>query len=294
MESIAELRKICQTAFKREPENVYGHFIRIFSIYVTRLLIPTSITANQVSVIMIVVGSTATLFFLSPSRWFFLTGALLMQFWYTLDGVDGEVARYRHYQKSGSQLMDKRDGSLTGMYLDMINHYIINFLLPVALGLGLFYQRGETRWLFIGIAASLAQVLMLSMHDARCRTQLTHLKRFSHIEVMKESAAETESPKKRSPARWVFIALHNTLTYPAVMNLTGLAALFNIFFPSLEWRVPLLGYLCLGSIVVSGTLIGRFVRRQLTEEEFHKTFRVSNTAGQSLQGLESKKNPKSY
>ena len=100
MESIEELRKICQSAFLREQANPYGRFIRIFSIYLTRFLIPTRMTPNGVSGIMILVGSFATLFFLVPSREMYLSGAILLQFWYTLDGVDGELARYRHYQRT--------------------------------------------------------------------------------------------------------------------------------------------------------------------------------------------------
>ncbi len=279
METIAELRKICQTAPGREMGNIYARrFIRFFSIFLTRFLLPHKISANQVSLLMIFVGVFSTCLFLFPFRWSFCAGALLMQLWYTLDGVDGEVARYRYYQKTGSIVMDKRDGSLTGMYLDMINHYIINLLVPATIAFGVFQKTGASGWILVGIAASLAQVLMLAMHDARSRAQLTHLKRFSHIEVLSTKKGKgTASSNERSLAHLIFIALHNTLTYPAVMNWVGIAGVLSLFHPAIEWRSFLLLYLALGTAIVSATLIAQSVNKHLNEEEFQNDFQVSDT-----------------
>jgi len=283
VESIPELRKICQTAFKKERadflrSNLYGHFVRLWSIYITRLVLPAGVSANQVTLMMIVTGVTATGFFCLPSRGTFLLGALLMQLWYTLDGVDGEVARYRHYQKTGALVMDKRDGGLTGMYFDMINHYIINLLLPLTAAFGLFWKTGSSVWMLIGILASLGQVLMLAVYDARCRTQLTHIKRFAWAEIIKETekVPSEKKEKGRNPLRVALAILHNTLTYPAVMNLTGLSALLNFIFPAVEWRVYLLLYLSFGSAIVTGTFVARAILQKTNEEEIRASFRLSD------------------
>lgn len=279
MESIEELRKICQTAFLRERANPYGRFIRTFSIYITRFLIPTKVTPNSVSGAMIFVGVLASCFFLFPSRTGFFVGAMLLQFWYALDGADGELARYRYYQRTGKMVMDKRDGGLTGMYIDMLNHYIINLLVPVTVSFGLFQQRGSSFWIFLGILGAVFQVLMLAIHDAQSRTILTHLKRFNYIEVIKvgtDAASEVKAKNQRSLPHWIFIALHHTLTYPAVMNLTGIAAIFNFVFPSWEWRVLFLHYVAWGTAVVSVSLIVRAVLLKTNEQELNATFKVSD------------------
>jgi hypothetical protein len=277
VESIPELRKIGQTAFLNERANPYGRFIRFFSIYVTRLLLPLGTTANQASLLMIIVGTLATCFFLSSNPGIFLAGALLMQLWYTLDGVDGEIARYRHYKKTGSLVIDKRDGVLAGMYLDMINHYIINFLVPIMAGFGLYLNTRSYFWLVAGVVGSLAQVLMLAMHDAKCRTQLTHIKRFRFAEILDPRPVEPSSKgRTRSLAHWIFIVLHNTLTYPSVMNGVGLAAILNLFFPRIDWRMLFLCYVSAGSALVSGTLITRTVSMKINEEEVHACFRLTD------------------
>ena len=45
MESIAELRNICQTTAKKDVSNVYMRYVsRFFSIYLTRLILPLPVT----------------------------------------------------------------------------------------------------------------------------------------------------------------------------------------------------------------------------------------------------------
>ena len=108
MESIAELRKICQSTAKKDKSNVYMRYVsRFFSIYLTRLVLPTRGTPNQVSFTMIVTGVASSFFFLSPHRAIFLLGAFLLQLWYIIDCMDGEVARYRQYQNTQTVITDK-------------------------------------------------------------------------------------------------------------------------------------------------------------------------------------------
>ena len=278
MESLSELRKICQTAPNKERGNIYAIVVsRTFSIFITRLLLPTGMTANQASVLMIVVGLLANFLFLFAWRETFLAGALLLQLWYILDGVDGEIARYHYYKRTGTLIRDKRDGGLTGQYLDMINHYIINFLVPATLSFGLYHQTGHSFWILIGFVASLTQVLMLAMHDARSRAQLTMLKRFSFAVISGQGKENPpQASKKRSVPHRIFMILHNTLTYPSVMNYAGIAAILDFLTPSFEWRVPLLFYWAFGTLTVITTLVSRAVTQQLIEEEFRQTFRVAD------------------
>lgn len=278
MENISELRKICQTAPQKERGNIYALVVsRTFSIFITRLLLPTGMTANQASVLMIAVGLLANFLFLFAWRETFLMGAFLLQLWYILDGVDGEIARYHYYKRTGSLVRDKRDGGLTGQYLDMINHYIINFLVPATLSFGVYHQTGRPFWILVGFVASLTQVLMLAMHDARSRAQLTMLKRFACAAISSPSKENTpQTAKERSLPHRIFMILHNTLTYPSVINYAGIAAVLNFAVPSLEWRIPLLLYWSFGTLVVITTLVTRAVTKQLTEEEFRHAFRVAD------------------
>ncbi len=276
MESIAELRKICQTTAQKDRSNVYMRYVsRSLSIYLTRLLIPTPVTANQVSFLMIVVGVLASCLFVFPSPGVFLFAALLLQFWYILDCCDGEVARYRQYQQSESIVSDKRNSSMAGAYYDIINHYIINFLVPIMIGYGLCFATERLLFLNLGIIASLGQVLTLAMHDGRSRVLLAQVRKFESVQVVSapKSTAEAPAPKpKRSLPHVIFMVVHYTMTYPTVMNLVIITAVLNFIFPFFEWRIPLLVYLAVGSAVVSLVFIARTIAKRTIEDEFQKGF----------------------
>ena len=109
MQSMEELRKICQKPnYKKVGNFMARHITRDQALYVTRFLLPTGISANQVTLLSMVTGVIAALFFIPSNKWFFFTGALLLQLWYILDHVDGQIARYRN------------QSSLTGMFFDFI------------------------------------------------------------------------------------------------------------------------------------------------------------------------------
>ena len=246
---------------------------RFFSIYLTRLILPTQVTPNQVSLAMIVTGIVASIFFLFPFSFSFLIGALLLQLWYLIDCMDGEVARYRHYQATGSVVISKHECKLTGGYFDIINHYIVNFLVPITISFGLFLLSGRLFFILLGIVGSLSQVLMLAMHDGRHRTILTYLKKYRQVEMV--PAKSSEEKVRKSLAHWAFIVLHYTVTYPTVMNLVLVAAVLNFVFPSIEWRSFLIIYLAGGSILVASAIISRTIARQTIEEEVQTQFKMA-------------------
>lgn len=101
--------------------NVLGHPIlqRVLSIYITRLILPTRITANQVTILMLLVGVVSAIPFYFGHIWW---GLALSYVCILLDASDGEVARYR------------KQYSLRGIYLDLINHLAIQAWFFLALG----------------------------------------------------------------------------------------------------------------------------------------------------------------
>ncbi|GMU41358.1 MAG: hypothetical protein AMXMBFR23_22240 [Chloroflexota bacterium] len=118
MESIRELRVKCQGVhagdWTVQP-------VRWVSIYLTRILIPLGLTANQASILNLLVGlAAAACFAVGVTAW--PLGCALLALNMILDCVDGELARYR-----GSS-------SLTGLYLDRLNS--LTMYPSVLLGLG--------------------------------------------------------------------------------------------------------------------------------------------------------------
>ena len=102
----------------------YGrYFVRHFSIYISLACVRLGISANAVTVAWGVAGLIGS-FCMVPHRvsWN-LVGFAFWQLWYMGDCVDGEVAR----------LTEKP--SLLGLYLDELNHVVVNSTFVLALGL---------------------------------------------------------------------------------------------------------------------------------------------------------------
>jgi phosphatidylglycerophosphate synthase len=118
--------------------------VRSVSIYITWLLIPTGITGNGVSTINVLVGlaSGAAMAFGRP--WGYLAGFLLLVLNAVLDGVDGEMARYRS------------QSSLTGLFIDRINSIFVFPAILLGAGVGLFQQYDRVWLLYAAFFAAFA------------------------------------------------------------------------------------------------------------------------------------------
>lgn len=126
MESIKELREICQAGKVEKSRQRYWWYLvfgRYPSIYITRLLLPLPITPNAVSIISIILGLAGVVCFLQPSISSNILGTILIYFYWLLDKVDGEIARYKNLQ------------SLQGKYLDEVAHFFLPGLFFFALGI---------------------------------------------------------------------------------------------------------------------------------------------------------------
>jgi phosphatidylglycerophosphate synthase len=127
MPSVAELRAVVQPPEQMSRYNaehwVGGLYMRKISLHATRYLIPTGISANGVTWLLIFSGIAGAACLLVPGVWGPLLCALLMQVQILFDCSDGEVARWR--QKF----------SPAGIYLDRVGHYTTESSLPIFLGL---------------------------------------------------------------------------------------------------------------------------------------------------------------
>lgn len=108
---------------------VYG---RKISIYLTWLLLHTSLSANRVSWLATAVGVLAGVVLALPHYSGIVLGFLLIQLHMLLDNADGEVARYR------------QDFSPLGNYIDKIMHVFTHTAVLVGLGVNGFLAADET------------------------------------------------------------------------------------------------------------------------------------------------------
>ena len=130
--------------------------MRRLSPYLTRILLGTAITANGVTVLMIVTGAAAGAALLIPGLVGAVLAALLAQLQMLWDCCDGEVARWR------------QTFSPTGFFLDKLGHYTVaECAIPLALGVradGGFDSLGG--WTTLGALLAVLVLVNKSLNDA--------------------------------------------------------------------------------------------------------------------------------
>lgn len=155
--SLDELKAVAQpeqVIRRRNSEHWAGNYLRVGSIRLTRLLLPTGISANGTTWLMIVVGVLAAAVLILPGWWPFLACAVLIQFSIMIDCSDGEVARWRD------------QGSASGVYIDRIGHYLTEAALPICFGLHLDGGPAAVGgWTTIGLAVAVLVLLKKSFGD---------------------------------------------------------------------------------------------------------------------------------
>jgi phosphatidylglycerophosphate synthase len=170
--TIAQLREITQPPAvrgRRTAEHWTGDlYMRRISPYVTRVLLPTGISANGVTWLMILSGWLAAPALLVPGLLGAILAVLCTQLQMMWDACDGEVARWRG--TSGPM----------GIFLDKVGHYTVETLIALALGVRAAGGPGEITdhlgWICLG--ALLAWLLCLNkalndmVHAARAHAGL--------------------------------------------------------------------------------------------------------------------------
>jgi phosphatidylglycerophosphate synthase len=107
---LGTLRSICQGEKVRQDRRPWYVFTRRVSIGITWLLLHTPVTANQVTVVSLLLTLVGPALIAMPSAALALLGAGALVVHYFLDKVDGEIARFRKVY------------SLAGVYMDELSH----------------------------------------------------------------------------------------------------------------------------------------------------------------------------
>ncbi len=122
---IATLRAICHRDKLERDRRFWYAASRKISIYLTWLLVHTGITANQVTLLTVLLAWGGAILIATPPAWLALCGASALLSYHLLDKVDGDIARFR------------RTFSIVGVYLDEVGHALAFGGIFVGLGLHL-------------------------------------------------------------------------------------------------------------------------------------------------------------
>ncbi|WP_155055830.1 CDP-alcohol phosphatidyltransferase family protein [Streptomyces blattellae] len=182
--SVAELRPVVHPAGvkdRRSGEHWAGRlYMREVSLRITRSLVNTKVTPNQLTYLMTLCGVLAAPALLVPGIAGAALGVLMVQLYLLLDCVDGEVARW------------KQQFSLGGVYLDRVGAYLCDAAVLVGFGLRAADLWGSGRidwlWAFLGTLAALGAILI------KAETDLVGVARHQGgLPPVKEAASEPRS-----------------------------------------------------------------------------------------------------
>ncbi len=154
---IAQLVEICGgegTAGRNEPRDlrrIYARGVRKLSIRITRVLLPTGISANQTTVIGILVGIAGGLLLAVNEYWAQILAIVLMQLAFVLDFCDGEIARFERE-------IEGQSSGAGGAYLDWVGHYYMPAAITAGLTWGVFRETGDWWWPALGLIVILSLV----------------------------------------------------------------------------------------------------------------------------------------
>jgi phosphatidylglycerophosphate synthase len=140
-----EQQVVLDSAVKATDGFFTSFFVSPYSKYIARWAARRGLTPNQVTTASMAVGTLAAAAFATGERWGLVAGALLLQLAFTLDCVDGQLARYTMtFTKFGA-------------WLDSIFDRGKEYVVYAGLAIGASHA-GDPVWMLAGAALTLQTV----------------------------------------------------------------------------------------------------------------------------------------
>lgn len=262
--TLAELRAGCQKPHFRTRGNWYARrIVRPSAVLGTWLFVRLGVSAHVTTACAWLCGLAACAA-LGCNQW--LSGALLLQAWYFLDHVDGQLARWG------------RTESLDGVQLDYLMHHCLTLFVPVAIGWGVAEDAGERGWHLLGLAWGGGALLLKLWDDALYKSFFQRLKRL-HGELHLVGGAGlppgTAAVQERLWRRSLRAA-RTALEMHVLLNLLTLLGVARL------WAGPATQPIAAGLLIAGAALAPTFfctqlvrgLDREAAEQQFKRWFRL--------------------
>lgn len=265
---LAELERRCQKPDHRRIGNWMARRVsRPMALRVTWIVQPWSVSAHGVTCLAALTALASALAFARGTVGSWLLAAALLQLWYLLDHVDGQLARL--YGTS----------SLDGVQLDYLMHHAVNLLIPWGVGWGLAGRPFEPVWLVLGLACSLGLLSIGLVNDTRYKAFIDRLKNVEGELLVSGGGGCRPAPAPpvpRRPLRLAAYLVRKACEIHLVMNSLTLLAVVQWL---LDDRGLLAGraYLSLlatGSLLLFAASLVRSLHRGDCEREFSAWYRL--------------------
>lgn len=221
-----DIAKLKERGYKKK-KNLPRYAIWVthrISIRVVGLLENRDVSPNTITLISIITGIIAGVLFFSPSTISYFIGAIILELYYVLDAVDGQYARV------------KGRTSFTGAYFDYISNHIVQSLVFLGIGIGMYNQSKQVFFLLAGFFSAWGMLFIYIIFDARHSVLLNRGKK-----IVEEGGEKTRD----SFLKKLFMIMHKSCTYPTIMNLISLLALVSILV-----KIPQIKSLILFKILI--------------------------------------------
>jgi phosphatidylglycerophosphate synthase len=139
-------RRLFRRLIKPTESFLSQKFERRVSQAITRRLLDSRITPNQISIASILLGVFSALLFLAEPRMAHVAGGILLILSSIIDGCDGEVARLRFQE------------SRLGSWLDFLGDNVVHMSFFLCLGFGLFLRGDGALYAWLGGLAVLGNL----------------------------------------------------------------------------------------------------------------------------------------
>ena len=203
MVTIEEIRKIGQPREILATHSPYSvHVLRKVSPYFTRFFIAHGITANQVSILGILIGISSAIMLFSGTP-LMLVGCLLYQLWNLFDSIDGEIAR----------VTDTKTPS--GKYLETIGDAIVECSFVLFLGIGLSRMLDNVLFFYLGLF--FAMFVMSLNCFARTRDVLSSSRTQTDVRAFLEDGQPLGVKRVYKNLRILFIVYNGYLIVTALL-----------------------------------------------------------------------------
>jgi hypothetical protein len=167
---------------------------------------------------------------------------------------------------------------MTGSYWDYLNHYIVHGLSPFMISYGFFRMNGNPEWLIVGFTASFFQMLLLAVHDSKSRAFVEKIRKEAvgriAAQAKRSSGTAEVSEKHPGPLKWVFIIMHYSCTFPTVMNVITLIAIFNLVTGpgTTDLRAALVLYYAVASGIAFTGIAANNLSNKKIDRDFEEQF----------------------
>lgn len=268
MESLSELNKIVQKPdYKKTGNWMVRTFLRDAALPCTWLLLHTPVTANQVTLFALLTGLLSAVFLAVKGPGFFLTACLLLQLWYYLDHVDGQIARYR------------KTAGVTGRFFDFLMHHVIHGAVLFALGFYCALRLESPFYYFWAFSVSFSMSLFNMLHDIKSKAFIEKLLQGNVWKINDEkktvSADTSASQKESSLPKQIFSLLHKLCEIHVLMNImTGLAVFSVITGAVFDARKILFCFYGFVIPVITIVKISFVILHRKIDEEFEDAFKT--------------------